>query len=127
MFVILHQILCAGYYALLGDEGLDAFAADVTAVLNNFRVAAKRSGLEIAARLSERKAADVAELALGTLNSLLEQHRARQTAAAKGSHGIAMVNHPFCHLRLSPVFLRNLCQGSYHAAKARQAIWGRLQ
>jgi len=79
---------------MLGDEGLDAFAADVTAVLNNFRVAAKRSGLEIAARLSERRAADVAELALGTLSSLLEHHRTRQAAAAKGSHGKATVNHP---------------------------------
>ncbi|KAK9918976.1 hypothetical protein WJX75_008430 [Coccomyxa subellipsoidea] len=79
--------LDAGFYAALGDEGLEVFAADVTAVLENFKAAAKRSGLEVAARLGERKAADVAELALGVLRSLLEQHRSKQGAAAKGPKG----------------------------------------
>lgn len=72
------------------------FAADVTAVLENFKAASKRSGLEVAARLGERKAADVAELALGTLRSLLEQHRSKQGAAAKGpkgKHGDKAVRH----------------------------------
>ena len=93
----LHQALwAAGYYAALGEGGVDAFAADVTAVLENVKAAAKRSGLEVATRLGERKAADVAELALGTLRSLLDEHRSKQGAAGKGpkgKHGDKAVSH----------------------------------
>lgn len=39
--------LAAGYYTALGHGALDAFAADVTTVLENFKAAAKRSGLEV--------------------------------------------------------------------------------
>ncbi|BDA49369.1 probable lysine-specific demethylase 5A at C-terminar half [Coccomyxa sp. Obi] len=81
--------LDAGYYTAQGHGALDAFAADVTTVLENFKAAAKRSGLEIAARLAERKAADVAEAALVTLHSLLEEHRARQDSNTKGARGKA--------------------------------------
>ncbi len=90
-------MLAAGYYTAVGDEGLDVFAADVTALLDNFRAAAKRPGLEVAARLAERKGADVAELALVTLRSLLEQHRSKQGAVApgpKGKQADKAVSHP---------------------------------
>ncbi len=39
--------LAAGYYTALGHGALDAFAADVTMVLENFKAATKRSGLEV--------------------------------------------------------------------------------
>lgn len=39
--------LAAGYYTALGNGALNAFAADVTTVLENFKAAAKRSGLEV--------------------------------------------------------------------------------
>jgi hypothetical protein len=65
----------------MGEGALDAFAADATGALENFRAAARRSGLEFAAELGDRRAADVADLALGTLRSLVEEQRGQQAAS----------------------------------------------
>ena len=45
--VLMAVCLAAGYYTALRHGALDAFAADVTTVLENFKTAAKRSGLEV--------------------------------------------------------------------------------
>ncbi len=80
-----------GYYTALGSGALDAFAADVTTALDNFRAASRRSGLEVAMRLAEDRAPEVADLALGTLRSLVDDHKAQraQQAKAKPAHKVA--------------------------------------
>ena len=74
---------CAGYYAAISQEPMDAFKADVTAALENYRLASTRKGAEFAASLSEKRASELADMALGTLESLIEKHKVAVAECAK--------------------------------------------
>ena len=51
--------------------------------LENFRVASTRKGAEFAASLTEKKAHELADMALGTLESLIQKHRSSLAERAK--------------------------------------------
>ncbi len=55
----------------------------MTAALENFRTASTRKGAEFAASLTEKKAQELADVALGTLESLVEKHKAALVERAK--------------------------------------------
>ena len=62
---------------------MDAFKADVVVALENYRVASRASRTEFAASLAEKKAQDLADVALGTLESLIEKHKGALAERAK--------------------------------------------
>jgi hypothetical protein len=66
----------------LGARALGAFGADVTLALETLRAGAKRGGSDFGARMAERRGAEVADLALGTLRSLLDEARGKAAARA---------------------------------------------
>ena len=47
----------------------------MTAALENYRVASTRKGAEFAASLTEKRASELADMALGTLESLINRHK----------------------------------------------------
>lgn len=57
----------------------------MTAALENYRVASTRKGAEFAASLTEKKAQELADMALGTLKSLVEKHKGALAERAKHS------------------------------------------
>ena len=79
---------CAGYYAAISQDPLDAFASDVTGALENYRVAVRRSGTEFAASMAEKKSSDLADVALTVLKSLVEEHKTRLAKQAQLREGL---------------------------------------
>ena len=71
----------------INPDPLDAFASDVTAALENYRVAVRRSGSEFAASMAEKKSSDLADVALTTLKSLVEDHKTRLAKQAESREG----------------------------------------
>ena len=55
----------------------------MTAALENFRIASTRKGAEFAASLTEKKAQELADMALGTLESLVAKHTGALAERAK--------------------------------------------
>ena len=84
----------AGYYTSLGGGALDAFMVDVTTALDNFRAASQRSGLEFAAMLADKRAADVADIALATLLSLTDKHKELHADSTKSKPAHKVINRP---------------------------------
>lgn len=73
---------------------MDAFKADVVVALGNYRVASRASKTEFAASLAEKKAQDLADVALGTLESLIEKHRGALAERAKQREGAPLGAEP---------------------------------
>ncbi len=69
---------------------MDAFKADVMAALENYRVASTRKGAEFAASLTEKRASELADMALGTLESLIDKHK--EALAERAKHDAAIAN-----------------------------------
>lgn len=72
-----------GYYAAISQDPLEAFAIDVTAALETYRTASRQLKTEFAASLAEKKGQDLADVALATLESLMEKHKGLLAERAK--------------------------------------------